>query len=146
MNKEDHKLLAIESFNKTWDYLDIKSRTKEQDLEMIHCTHSSRYHWGFAGNELNKARGEWQISRVYSVLGMGESALHHAKASLLIVEENNYGDFDLVFGYEAMAHAYEIFGMDEEKNKYLQKGYDNLIDVEKTGDREYCKEELDKLK
>jgi len=36
MDLELHKKLAIECFNKTWDYIDMNSRTKEETLEMIH--------------------------------------------------------------------------------------------------------------
>lgn len=145
MDKDNHKKLAIETFNITWDYIDKENRTSEDDLEMIHLAHASRYHWGFAGNELNKARGEWQISRVYSLLSLGESALFHANASLKIVKENNYGDFDLVFAYEAMAFAFKVLGNDSEKEISLQKGYNELKNISKKEDRDYCKSELDKI-
>jgi hypothetical protein len=35
---------------------------------MIHSAHASRYHWQAVGDASDKAIGEWQISRVYSVL------------------------------------------------------------------------------
>ena len=145
MDKELHRKLAVEAFNKTWGLIDKENRTKEDNLEMIHLSHASRYHWGFAGNELNKARGEWQISRVYSLLSLGESALFHANASLRIVIENNYGDFDLVFAYEAMAFAYKVLENNCEKEINLQKGYDELKNISKKEDRDYCKSELDKI-
>lgn len=85
MNKEEHKKFAIDTFNKTWGFIDKQDRSLDEYLEMIHLAHTSRYHWGFAGNELNKARGEWQISRVYSLLGMGESSLKQAEVSLSII-------------------------------------------------------------
>ncbi|MFW9874344.1 MAG: hypothetical protein ACFFG0_14660 [Candidatus Thorarchaeota archaeon] len=71
---------------------------------MIHTVHASRYHWGILVSEgkstqLNLQRAEWIISRVYSVLGKGESAIYHAKMCLEITEKNNIGDFDLAFAY-----------------------------------------------
>ena len=36
---------------------------------MIHAAHASRYHWSQVGTKANLARGEWQVSRVYTVLG-----------------------------------------------------------------------------
>ncbi|WNB92183.1 hypothetical protein [Bacillus sp. NEB1478] len=62
--------------------IEKENRTKEEDPEMIHTAHASRFHWGIAGSPLNLARGEWQISRVYSILDMGDSALLHAEHSL----------------------------------------------------------------
>ena len=145
MNKEDHKKVAIIAFNKTWEYIDMPNKTEEQNLEMIHLAHTSRHHWGHVGTELNKARGEWQISRVYSLLNMGESALRHAEASLKIVDENKYGDFDLVFAYEALAFAYKVLGNTKLKDEYLKKGYESLELVKDKGDKDYCKSELDNL-
>jgi len=145
MNKDEHRKIAIDTFNKTWEYIEKKERSMEQNLEMIHLAHTSRYHWGFAGNELNKARGEWQISRVYSILNLGESAIYHAKASHKIIVENKYDDFDKVFAFEALAFAHKVLGNEEEKEKYKQLGYNELENVKKKGDRDYCKSELDNL-
>jgi hypothetical protein len=80
--EEWHRKQEVENFNKTWNIIDKKQRTKEEDLELIHTAHAFRFHWGFAGAPVNFARGEWQISRVYSLLQMGDSALHHGKESL----------------------------------------------------------------
>ena len=77
---------------------------------MIHAAHASCYHWSQAGTALNLARGEWQISRVYSVLGRSEPALYHANRSLQICQENGFGDFDLAFAYEVLARAASVSG------------------------------------
>ncbi len=145
MDKELHKKLAIEAFNKTWDYIDLNSRTKEETLEMIHLAHASRYHWGFAGTELNKGRGEWQISRVYSIANLGESALLHAKAYLDICIKNNYNDWDLSFAYEALAYAYKVIGNKDLMNKYKQKGLDSLSQIKEKDDKDYAESELNKI-
>ncbi len=147
MDAKEHRTLAVEYFNKTWDYIDIKDRSHEQELEMIHYAHASRFHWGHAegSTDLNKARGEWQISRVYNLAGLGESALYHGKESLRLCEKNNYGDFDLVFAYETIAFAYKVLGDHQKMKLYAELGYKALENVEKPGDKEYCKSELDKI-
>ena len=145
MEKDQHKKLAIEAFNKTWDYLDMKSRTAEDTLEMIHLAHASRYHWGFAGNELNKGRGEWQISRVYSVANLGESALLHAKAYLDICIKNDYKDWDISFSYEAIAYAYKVIGNIKLMNEFKEQGIDSLKNIKEKADRDYAKSELSKI-
>ncbi len=145
MEKETHKKLAIEAFNKTWDYLDLESRNNEETLEMIHLSHASRYHWGFAGDELNKGRGEWQISRVYSVSNLGESALLHAKAYLDICLKNNYKDWDISFAYESIAYAYKVIGNIELMNEYKEKGIISLKDIKEKGDKDYAELELSKI-
>lgn len=147
MTQEEHKKLGIKYFNSTWDLIDKKDRTPEDNLEMIQSAHKSQHHWRHGGGTpLNLARGEWQISHMYAVLGMGEPALNHAFSYKAQVEENNIGDFDLVFVYEALAFAYKLLGMEEEKNQALEKGYKLIDQVEKKGDKDYCKTQLDLLK
>lgn len=53
---------------------------------MIHCAHTSGYLWGEVGKPINLERGEWQISKVYALLGQGERALFHGKECLRICE------------------------------------------------------------
>ena len=66
-----HKKQAVSLFNSTWDLIDKKERSKQEEIEMIHMAHASRYHWGQIGGAVEKARGEWQISRVYAVFRQG---------------------------------------------------------------------------
>ncbi|MEA2065858.1 MAG: hypothetical protein U9O65_01960, partial [Thermotogota bacterium] len=96
--REWHEKQAIENFNRTWDLIDKIDRTAEDALQMIHTAHASRFHWGFIGTPLEFARGEWQISRVYSLLNMPESALYHGKHSLKYCTDNDIGGLDLAFG------------------------------------------------
>ncbi|WP_394580646.1 hypothetical protein [Cytobacillus firmus] len=79
MEKDEHKKMVISLFNKVWDLMENPDRTEDENLEMIHVVHTSRYHWGIAGQPVNLSRGEWQISRVYTVLNRAEPALFHLK-------------------------------------------------------------------
>jgi len=108
----DARLLAAQLFNETWRLLDHQRRTRPDDDRMIHTAHASRYHWGQvpAATPAHLARGEWLISRVYSVLGRAEPALHHARRVLDLCQENGIGDFDLAFAYEALARAHAVAG------------------------------------
>jgi hypothetical protein len=56
--KEMHKKFAVDCFNGTWDLLDNKDRSREEDFNMIHMAHASRYHWGEIGTPLEFARGD----------------------------------------------------------------------------------------
>ena len=145
MENVNHKALAIEAFNKTWEYIDLKTRNNEETLEMIHLAHASRYHWGFVGTELNKGRGEWQISRVYSISSLGESALLHAQRYLDICLKNNYMDWDIAFAYEAMAFAYKVLGNSKLKDEFKTKGINSLEAIKDKGDRDYAQSELLKI-
>ena len=115
-----HRKFAVDCFNGVWALLDKgDERTPEDDATMIHMAHASRYHWGQVGTPLNFARGDWQISRVYAVLGMGEMALRYAKSSLDLCHGHGFGDFDLAFAYEALARACAVLGDLSRRDEYL---------------------------
>jgi len=105
------RALAVGLFNYTWTLLENPDRTREQDDEMLNAAHASRYHWGEVGEAVNLSRGEWQVSRVYSVLGRGEPALYHARRCVEINEANDTReDWELGSAYEAMARAHNPYG------------------------------------
>ena len=108
--EDDERALAKRLFNLVWDLLDRPSRTADQDELMVNAAHASLYHWIRVGEPVNEVRGEWQVSRVYSVLRRSEPALHHAHCSLALCEQHGIGDFDLAFAYEALARAHMVAG------------------------------------
>lgn len=140
----EHKQLAINLFNETWDLLDQQKRTDAEDALLIHKAHASLYHWLQVGKPIHFQRGEWMVSHVYAVLGMSESALYHAKRCLALTEENHIEDFDQCFAYEAMARAYRIDDNPLAKD-YLNRAYASLSQIEKEEDRSYAKTNLDEL-
>jgi hypothetical protein len=139
---EYHREEAVKCFNATWDLIDKKDRTHEDDVSMIHMAHASRYHWGQVGTALEFSRGEWQISRVYSLLRMGESALFHAREALRLCLDNGIGDFDLTFGYEGMARAYSVLGNQKDKATYIAKAREAAKAIAKEDDRKYVESEI----
>ena len=124
LEPETHRQLGADYFNKTWTLMEKADRTREDDDEMLHCTHASAYHWLQVGTPANRSRSEWQCSRVYTVLGRVEPALHHARRCLEIVEANpsEMEDWDLPTAYEAMARAYMVAGDAEESRRYAELG------------------------
>lgn len=121
---EQHQIWAKHLFNHTWTLLDLDERTPDQIDEMINSAHASRFHWGIIGSPENFARGEWQISRVYCVLGRSEPAIYHGHRSLDICNIHKIGGFDRAFAYETLARAYLIAGNKEESDKYIELGRD----------------------
>ena len=95
--KDLHRKFAINCFNGTWDLIEKTDRTPEDDANMIHMAHASRYHWAEVGMPINLARGDWQISRVYAALSQGDNALVYAKNCLRLCIDHDLGDFDLAF-------------------------------------------------
>ncbi len=120
----DHRQLGVDLYNDVWRLLE-KERTPEDDLELLHQAHASAYHWLKAPEcePKNRARSEWLCSRVYSVLGRPEPALHHAQRCLAIVEASpeNMEEFDLPFAYEALARANAVAGNSDDVKRFEQE-------------------------
>jgi hypothetical protein len=114
-----HKKFAVDCFNQIWPLLERKDRTSEDEELMIHLAHTSLFHWLHVGTPVNEQRGEWMLARVYTVLCDKVRSLHHAKRCLALTERHNLKDFDLAYGYEAMARACALNDLPVEFRNYI---------------------------
>jgi DNA-binding transcriptional MerR regulator len=131
--------------NHTWELLELTGRTPDQDDEMVHAAHASRYHWGEVGTPANRARGEWQCSRVYAVLGRPEPAIHHARRCLALCEQHDLGDWDLAAAWEALARAARVAGDAVLYREALARGRTALDAIGDPEDRRLIEADLDAL-
>jgi DNA-binding transcriptional MerR regulator len=120
LSEDEERRLAIGLFNGAWVLLETEDRTRQQDDEMLHMAHAARRHWGRVGGPEHLARGEWQCSRVYSVLGRPEPARYHAQRVLDLCQENGLADFDIAAAYEALARAAAVAGELEEAREMTE--------------------------
>ena len=144
LSEEDsiHKKMAINLFNKTWGIMGKKDRTIDEDDEMLYTANASRFHWGKVGTHVNFLRGEWLISRVYTVLKRAEPALHHAQRCLDICLEHKIGDYDLAWAYEALARAYSVKGDKAKTEEFLKLGKEASEVIKKQDDKDLLFKEL----
>ena len=138
-----HRQVGVDLFNHVWTLMSNSRRTPEEDDEMIHAAHASRYHWSRAGTATNLARGEWQCSRVYATLGRAEPALHHALRCLAYTEAaDDTEDWDIPFAYEAIARAYVVAGDEERARENAARARELAVEIKDAGDREHTLSEL----
>ena len=141
--REFHKKMAVRCFNETWDYLEKKKRTEQDDREMLQLAHASRYHWGLVGTPRNKAVGDWQISRVYAALRQPHLSLLLAKSSLEICKREKLSDV-FATAYEAVARAYAIAHDHASASEYLKSARNQLETLDSSaGDRKACLGQID---
>jgi hypothetical protein len=140
--KEAHKKFAVDCFNLVWNLMEKKDRIEADDDRMMHAAHASRFHWGEIGTPVELERGEWQISRMYTVLNRPQSALYHAKRCLEICKENNIADWDIAFAYEAMARAQAVSGQKAECKKCVELARKAAEQIKEKGDKDYLLSEL----
>jgi len=134
----DHRQLGVDLFNLTWKYLDQDERTTEEDDAMIHAAYASRYHWSQASQEAKyQARGEWQLSRVFAVLGRGEPAIYHAERCLEWCGRGEVEDWDVAFAHEALSRAYKAAGNAEAAGRHKRQAREAGDAIADPDDREH---------
>ena len=131
----DERQLAAGLFNRVWELLGKPDRGAGDDDEMVHAAHASRYHWGAAGEPVHWARGEWQCSRVYAVLGRFEPALHHAERCLELAAHYDLGPFDMGAAHEAIARSYRVIGDAARAAEHVALGRAESAKIADTEDR-----------
>jgi hypothetical protein len=145
LEPEQHREQGVVLFNGVWEMLDMEGRSPAQDDQMVHAAHASRWHWsqaGELGGDQQLAVGEWQCSRVYSVLGRGEPALHHAQACLAICEASGLADWVAAAAYEALARASAVSGNAGEARTWLARARTATAAIADPEDREVIESDL----
>lgn len=145
LTKDQQHNEAIELFNKTWELIELPERTAEQDEEMIHLAHASRYYWSKTGDYVNWSRGDWMLSKVYSIVGEGQNALKYALANEKLHTKYTLKDFDAAFIHEALARSYALLEKRDLKEFHLGKARGLIDGIRKEEDREYFIGELEKI-
>lgn len=102
---QDHKKLSADCFNRTWELLDKKERTAEENERMISLSHASLAHWRMREDctDRNLSIGYWQLSRMYAVLGQGNNAERYGGLCLRVSGQEP--PFYLAYAHEALARA-----------------------------------------
>jgi hypothetical protein len=141
---EQRRRLAVDLFNRAWELMLLPERTPEQDDELLHTAYASRHHWSQVGTVANAARGEWQLSRAYTVLGRPEPALYHAERCLAYCESDPDAleDWDLPYAYEALARAQLVAGNKDDAKRFAARARELGGRIADDEDREHLDEDL----
>ena len=120
--EEAHRLFGGKLNGEVWGLLEKPDRSQAEDELMVHAAHASCCYWLKVGTGLHHQRAEWLIARVYSELGLAESALRHARRCQELTAEHAdlMEDFDQAYAYEAMARVNAVAGNSEEAQKYME--------------------------
>ncbi|SFA81250.1 MULTISPECIES: hypothetical protein [unclassified Bacillus (in: firmicutes)] len=115
-NSYTHKELAVQCFNRTWDFLDKDNRTLEENEQMINLAHVSFWHWTQVETHTaqNLSIGYWQLSRVYASAGLGERSLYNADQCIHISKTAKIEPFYTAYAFEARARAFLLLEKQKE--------------------------------
>lgn len=138
--------MAAELFNRTWELLEIEDRTAEQDREMLSAAYGSRHHWRIAGGPKHSSVSDWQVSRVWAVLGDGMRAEEHGKLALETARGNGLGPFYEAYAHEALARAAALTGDDDALEHHLAEAEELSFDIRGSDEAELLKGDLEALR
>jgi hypothetical protein len=139
-----HRWMAANLFNRTWELLEAE-RTREQDRELLATALASWLHWRRVGDATNHAVADWQVSRVYAVLGDPVRAEEHGRASLETAEVNGLGPFYVGHACEALARAAAGRGDGVAMAAWLERARQEAVGVGDEEDRGLLLADLDSL-
>jgi len=140
-----HRHFGVALFNQTWDLLDTADRTTDQDAEMVAAALGSRHHWRQIGQPKNFAISDWQVSRVFAVMGAAELSRSFADQSLALCNDNDLGPFLAGYAHEALARAAMVGGDEAAAEQHLRAARELAGDVKTDDDRVLLEADLDEL-
>ena len=137
-----HEHFAKKFNNMVWEILQKQDISEEDEELMISAAHASKLHWNFAGALIHEIRGQWMLSRVYSVIKNPELASFYSIKCLQLCEKNNIFDFDIAYAYEACARAAAYSGNKIEFEKYFTLAKDVASQIKDNEDRKIFDSDL----
>lgn len=133
---EAERALARQLFTRTWELIDARDRTPEQDRMMLVTACAAYFHWDAIGTEENRAIADWQIAHVASLLGYGDLAVAHATSALRRVQAAGLPDWLHASALEGLARAHAAAGNRAQRDAYLQRATEAATRVADAQERE----------
>jgi DNA-binding transcriptional MerR regulator len=141
-----HRRLGVDLFNYVWTLIEKADRTPAETDEMVHAVHAQVWHWSKAGTTVNLGRGEWQVARVYSVLGWGHEAVYHAGRCVELAERAQAAAeteaWDVPSAYEAMSRALAVAGDRGAAEQWRDRARTAAAAIEDKDDRDQIESDL----
>ncbi len=139
-----NRALAVTGNNVACSLEEKKSRTKDETEMMILASQTARKYWEIFGDAADVAQAEYRMSMSYLQAEDLEKAFRHAQLCVELSRENNSGNKDMFYAYEALAHV--------EKKKDNSLGFQKAVDQAKgyfeklsDNDKFWCEPSLKKL-
>lgn len=142
------RYFSAQCFNQAWELIKKPDRTPEEDEAMISLSHASRYHWtqreGYSPT--NESIANWQLARIYSLVGRLDEARHYANLCLQASLEEGVEPVFVGYAYEALARAERLAGNGEQAQRYVSAALQQANKTEDEEDRHMLLNDLADLR
>lgn len=133
MNKEEHRKIGVNRYNRCWTLLEIDHRTSAEDDELLESAFVQHYHWFLAGGPDQFVMAEWMVSRAAAATGHGDLAVHYARLAYDRAQTPSTPDWLQASVAEGVARAYAAMGDTTQRDHWFAVAKEL---VEKITDRE----------
>lgn len=142
---EARAAIARELFNQAWDLLERTDRSPEDDLAMLGRALGSWALWRRVGEPRNHAVGDWQVSRVFAVLGDPAWAMRYAESGLEICRSRGLGPYLEACAWESVARAAGLAGDTGRRDQAVAAAREAADRVEDPDDRLLVLDDLETI-
>ncbi|HVQ17659.1 MAG TPA: hypothetical protein VMT27_01330 [Actinomycetes bacterium] len=139
---EDQRTLAVRMFNATWDLIETRDRSAEQDRQMLLMACASRQLWDGIGGPMEKSTGDWQVGHVAALLGHASLSLDFANAAYEQAISGEVPAWMIASTSEGLARAHAAAGHALERDAWIQRTRQLLQAVEDDEDRSLVETQL----
>ncbi|MEZ5357690.1 MAG: hypothetical protein R3F48_02585 [Candidatus Zixiibacteriota bacterium] len=141
-----HKYFSAHCFNLSWELIDKKNRTPQEDEEMIRTNQVSLWHWTKRPDctEKHLSIGYWQSARIYAIINQPDNARRYGK--MCLEYSANQAPFFKAYAYEALARAEMIAGNSSQMNTYLEQARTLTKEVDDEISRKMLMDDLATIK
>jgi len=141
-----HRYFSATCFNKAWEFIDNPHRSPDEELVMLQTAMTSLWHWSQREDVApqNLSVGNWQVSRVFALLGQADNARRYAEVALKYADAGE--PFYSAFAYEALARAEMIAGNQVQMREYLDKAFAFAEKIEDEEDKQVLIGDLGSIK
>lgn len=142
MNDVDHRKIAVEIYNHCWDLLDREHRSQDDDVDLLTCAFTSRYHWLFAGGPEQWVVSDWMVFRAAADIGEGPLSLAYARRANVATHEFDAPDWLIASTAEGLARAPAAFGSKQDRDEWFDTAERLVEAIRDEEDRELIASQL----
>jgi hypothetical protein len=141
-----HRFFSVDCFNRTWTLIEKPDRSPAEDEQMLLLSLASLWHWTQREDcsDRNLSIGYWQVSRVYAVLGDGDTALQYAESCLR--HSQHEPPFFLAYAHEAIARAASLTGDARRRSRHMREARRLAAQVTDVEERQALEGDLDTIR
>jgi hypothetical protein len=135
MDVEVNREIAVATFNRCWELLDQAVRSNDENVEMLTCAFTSRYHWGYASGPQELIVGDWMISQAAAALGDGHLAVWFAVRADGAASTGDVPDWLTASTAEGVARAYKAIDDPVRRDVWIEKAARLVVAIADDEDR-----------